>query len=100
MKRRGKHTTLIDGLEPILQVLHRHPEIEISPGRITTGLPTGKHLLKIKQLSGGVELIFRGTRTKQILHLYGNGGQIETILREETKIMLINPRKGMKMSNR
>ncbi len=82
MKRRGRHTTAIEGLAPILRLLARHPEIEVSYGRITTGLPAGRHLLKIKQLSGGVEVIFRGTRTKQVLHLYGDGQQIESLLRE------------------
>ena len=79
-RRRGKHTTAIEGLESLLRVLDRYPEIEVALGRITTGLPTGRHILKIHQLSGGVEAVFRGTRTKQILHLYGDGQAIEKLL--------------------
>ena len=82
-RRRGKHTTVIEGLEPLLRILDRHPEIEVAFGRITTGLPTGHHILKIHQLSGGVEAVFRGTRNKQILHLYGNGETIEKLLLEQ-----------------
>lgn len=81
MKIRGKHTTFIDGLEPIIKSLGHSPNIQVSPGIIITGLPTGRHILKLKQLSGGVEAVFRGTRTKQILHIYGDGKQIEAILR-------------------
>lgn len=82
-RRRGKHTTVIEGLEPLLRALDRYPEIEVAFGRITTGLSTGRHILKIHQLSGGVEAVFRGTRTKQILHLYGDGKLIEKVLLEQ-----------------
>ena len=88
-KRRGKHTTVIEGLEPLLQVLDKYPQIEVSYGRITTGLPTGRHLLKWRQLSGGVEVVFRGTRTKQVLHLYGDGQLIEKVLREQDRVKIL-----------
>ena len=88
-RRRGRHTTAVEGLEPLLRVLDRHPEIEVALGRITTGLPAGRHLLKIHQRSGGVEAVFRGTRTKQILHLYGDGKMIEKLLLEQSSQRLL-----------
>ncbi|MBQ6154870.1 hypothetical protein IJJ27_01150 [bacterium] len=81
MKRRGRHTTVIEGLSPLLRELERHPEIEISCGRITAGLPVGRHRMKWKQLSGGIEVTYRGTCSKQILHLYGDGKEIEDVLK-------------------
>ena len=81
MSRRGRHTTIIEGLEPVVKVLEKNG-IGISPGEIKTGLPSGQHRMKIRQLSGGVELVFRSTRTRQILHLYGDGETIEQIVHE------------------
>jgi len=77
MRRRGQHTTIIEGLEEVLRTLERLDGIDVSPGRITTGLPAGHHILKLHQRSGGVEAVFRGTRTKQVLHIYGNGEMIQ-----------------------
>ena len=85
-QRRGKHTTVIEGPEQIWKILRRAGGVEVSPGKITTGLPVGRHLVKLRQLSGGVEMTYRATRTKQVFHLYGDGRRIENILREQAKV--------------
>jgi len=88
-QRRGRHTTVIEGLEPVLRELERYPQIQVSFGLITTGLPTGRHILKFRQLSGGVQAVFRGTRTKQVIYLYGDGELIEKVLLAQTSDRLL-----------
>lgn len=88
-KKRGKHTTVIEGLDKLLKLILKEVEVDFACGLITPGLPTAKHLVKIKQLSGGVKLIYRSTRTKQVLYLYGNGEKIEEAIIKKAKKLKI-----------
>ncbi len=88
-KKRGKHTTVIEGLDKLLKQILKEVEADFACGLITPGLPTARHLVKIKQLSGGVKLIYRSTKTKQVLYLYGDGEKIEKAIIKKAKKLKI-----------
>lgn len=70
-KMGGKHTTLIDAAQPIVEYLSRHLSVsKITAGHITMRLKTAPHRLKIMEESGCLLLKVRGTASIQEIRVF------------------------------
>lgn len=70
-KMGGKHTTLIDASQPIVDYLMRHHMVSnIIAGHITMRLKTAPHRLKIMEESGCLLLKVRGTASIQEIRVF------------------------------
>ena len=70
-KMGGRHTTLIDAAQPIVEYLLRHMNVsKITAGHITMRLKTAPHRLKIMEESGCLLLKVRGTASLQEIRVF------------------------------
>jgi hypothetical protein len=77
-KMGGRHTTLIDAAQPIVDYLLRHPDVNnIIAGHITMRLKTAPHRLKVMEESGGLLLKIRGTASIQEVRVFSQ--KIDTV---------------------
>ena len=69
-KKISKHSSVIEPALPIVKKLMRRPEVtKISLGQIQQ-VRNGKQSVKIKGLSGGLQLVVRGTCSIQKISVY------------------------------
>jgi len=69
-KKTSKHSSVIEPALPIVRKLMRRPEVtKVSLGQIQQ-VRNGKQSVKIKELSGGLQLIVRGTCSIQKISIY------------------------------
>ncbi|PID52635.1 MAG: hypothetical protein CR972_00990 [Candidatus Moraniibacteriota bacterium] len=72
-KMGGKHTTLIDAAQPVVDYLMRNSHISnIIAGHITMRLKTAPHRLKIIEESGCLLLKVRGTASIQEIRVFAS----------------------------
>jgi hypothetical protein len=70
-KMGGKHTTVIDAAQPVVDLAQILPEVtKVSAGYITSGIKTGPQRIKIKKMVGGLLLIVRGNISIQEIRVY------------------------------
>ena len=72
-KMGGKHTTVIDAAQPIVDLAQKMSEVmKVSAGFITSGIKTGQQRVKIKKIVGGLLLVVRGNISIQEIRVYTN----------------------------
>ena len=72
-KKNGKHTTVIDGSDKLVELLLARDEVKsISPGIIIYigSSQSQRKLISVEEIPAGVELIFFGNLFKQIYKVY------------------------------
>ena len=74
----GRHTTIVDVAEPVVDLACRMPEVEkIFAGYITPGVSGGKQHIKINEMLGGFQVVVRGSNGSQKISVYPSANAIE-----------------------
>ena len=82
-KTTRNHTTVIPAGEKVVKWLNKHELVKrISLGMITQ-VRNGRQAIRIKVVSGGIEVRGRGASTFQVIRVYSN--QTEQVARELEK---------------
>ncbi len=65
------HSSIIDAAIPLVKLIQKQPEVsKIVLGPITQGLRPAPHRIKVKPITGGINITVRGSATKQELYVY------------------------------
>ena len=72
-KMGGRHTTVIDAAQQVVNLAHKMPEVtKVVAGFITPGIKGGQQRIKIKEMVGGLLLVVRGSASMQEVRVYSN----------------------------
>lgn len=72
-KMGGRHTTLIDAAEPIVDMVQKRPEVKkIVAGFIVQGRSGGQRRIKLKEMDGVLQLSIRGNSSLQDVWVYSD----------------------------
>jgi len=76
-KMGGKHTTVIDAAEKVIDFLNKNPYVSnIIAGKIKMGLKTSAHSMKITQETGCLSIKVRGTGSIQDIRVFSQNLEI------------------------
>ena len=81
----GRHTTVIDAAQPVVDYLQKHPAVtNIIAGHIKAGIGVAPQRLKVREGSGCLYITVRGSASVQELKIFSkNMAQVVADLKEK-----------------